>query len=66
MTDRTRILTVLLDRDYRIDDVQAIKDAIGMVRGVIKVDHDVLDGSGYMAIESAKHALKMQIIELFK
>lgn len=66
MTDRTRILTVLLDQDYRDDDVQAIKDAISMVRGVIKVDHIVRDAGDNMAVESAKWDIRKQIVEILK
>ena len=66
MTDRTKMLTVLLDREYRDDDVQAIKDAIGMVRGVVKVDHEVSNGMHWQAENSAKWELRKQILELLK
>lgn len=66
MTDRTRILTVLLDRDYRDDDAQAIKDAINMVRGVVKVDHIVRDMGDNMAVETAKLELTKKILEILK
>jgi hypothetical protein len=37
MTDRLKGLTVVLDKDYRTDDAEAIINAIGMIRGVGKV-----------------------------
>ena len=40
MTDRIHALTVVLDRDYREDDVQVIIDAIKMIKGVSSVEHD--------------------------
>jgi copper chaperone CopZ len=64
MTDRTRILTVVLDHDYREDDVRAIIDAIKMVKGVAAVDMDVADPEQYMAIETAKRELQTKIYEV--
>lgn len=37
MTDRVHALTVLLDRDFRDDDVQAIVQAIRMIKHVAAV-----------------------------
>lgn len=37
MTDRIRTLTVILDDDYRDDDVEAIVTALRMVKGVSKL-----------------------------
>lgn len=34
MTDRVRYVTVMLDQEYRTDDVEAITNAIHMVKGV--------------------------------
>ena len=38
MTDRTRMMTVLLEKDYRVDDAEEIANAIRMLRGVRKVE----------------------------
>ena len=49
MTDRIRVLTVILDRDYREDDdCKVIVDAIRMIRGVAKVDKRVVDHVEHM------------------
>ena len=38
MTDRIRVLSVCLDKEYRDDDCEAIINAIKMVRGVSDVE----------------------------
>lgn len=49
MTDRIFSLTVILDREYRDDDVEAIADAVRMVRGVASVENGpVADVSHHM------------------
>jgi hypothetical protein len=37
MTDRIRSLTIVLDRDYRADDVETVMHAIHMIKGVHSV-----------------------------
>jgi hypothetical protein len=37
MTDRIRSFTVVLDQEYREDDVDGIRQALGMVKGVLRV-----------------------------
>jgi len=49
MTDRYNALTVVLDRDIRDDDAEAILTAIRMVRGVMSVDPIVSDPSSWVA-----------------
>jgi len=64
MTDRTKVLTVLLDQEYRDDDVEAIKNAIRMVRGVVKVDHIVHSPQDWQAENSAKWELRKKLLEV--
>jgi len=66
MTDRTNYLTVVLDRQYRDDDVEAITDAIAMIKGVINVEINVTDPTEHMAITNAKHNLRMKLYEVLK
>lgn len=40
MTDRVRALTVVLERDYRDDDIQPLMEAILHMKGVAHVEHD--------------------------
>lgn len=63
MTDRVNHLTVILDRDYRDDDVQDLVKHIGMLRGVLKVKANVADPAEYMAMERAKSAIRDQILD---
>lgn len=44
MTDRIRTLTVVLDDDYRDDDMEVLKQSIGMLRGVSHVDNGPVMG----------------------
>lgn len=49
MTDRIATLTVVLDQEYRTDDVEHIKNAINMIKGVQEVTNgEVCDGNHYM------------------
>jgi len=49
MTDRIRHLTVVLDEDYRSDDVEAIVKAIQLIRGVASVDLHVVEAKDHLA-----------------
>lgn len=49
MTDRYNFLTVSLEQDIRSDDAQKLIDAIGMLRGVLKVEPNIADGTTYTA-----------------
>jgi hypothetical protein len=49
MTDRVRSLTVTLDKEYRVDDVEAIVNAIKMTRGVATVENGpVVSGQDHL------------------
>lgn len=43
MTDRIKGVYVALDKDYRIDDAEAILDAIKMIKGVSDVAVNITD-----------------------
>jgi hypothetical protein len=66
MTDRIHALTVILDQDYRDDDVQSIIQAIQMTKGVLDVKMHVTDISDLTARERVKHEMQMKILGLFK
>lgn len=67
MSDRTRCLTVVLDRDYRIeDDAQAIINAISMVKGVVGVEANVKSACDYLAYESARYELEQKLWDALK
>ena len=62
MTDRIKGLTVALDRDYRDDDVQAIVDAILMVKGVAAVEKSVVDNDEFIVYRNSQ----VKIIDAFR
>lgn len=66
MTDRVVSLTVILDQEYRVDDVERIVDAITMVRGVAEVKlGPVANVDTYWAINKNRNDLLPKIIKLF-
>jgi len=61
MTDRYDYLTVALDRDIREDDAEALIQAIAMLRGVLRVEPHVVDGTGWTAKERALAEIRERI-----
>lgn len=64
MTDRIHGLTVVLDKDYRDDDVEKIVEAIKMVRGVLSVSLHVTDIGDYSARERVRAELGSKILKV--
>ena len=64
MTDRINALTVVLDRDYRDDDVECIVNAIKMVKGVQSVTMNVSDYTDLVAQERALEVLRHKLREV--
>lgn len=64
MTDRIRRLTVVLDRDYRDDDVESLVDAIRMIRGVAEVRTNVVDTADYYALMAVRHRVRRELHEV--
>ena len=54
MADRVKALTVVLDRDIRIDDVEPLMAAISCMKGVRKVTPEVSDVSAHVAETRAR------------
>ncbi len=63
MTDRINALTVVLDRDYRDDDVEAIVAAIRMVRGVVSVEQRVVSANDYIIRMRLVYELRNKLVE---
>ena len=57
MTDRFNALTVVLEKNMRDDDAEALIAAIRQLRGVIQVAGNIASPSDYMAEERAKREL---------
>lgn len=61
MTDRVNRLYVALERDIREDDVEALVDAIRMMRGVMGVETHVTDEADWVADERARREVRDKI-----
>lgn len=66
MTDRVHALTVVLGEDMREDDVQALIDAIRMMRNVIDVRAHVTDVMMHSVHARVRAETLHRIIDLFK
>lgn len=65
MSDRCHSLTVVLEKDLRMeDDAQAVISAIGMIRGVLKVVPEVADGVNFMAEQRARSELGRRMLDV--
>lgn len=64
MTDRTRYLTVILDQDMRVDDVEEVVKAIRQNRWV--GDVKVGPPPDHMAREEAKYELRRELYDFMK
>jgi hypothetical protein len=61
MTDRFHSLVVVLEKDIREDDAQAIINAIQMVKGVLTVEGLVADPTSLMAYARARSDLQHKL-----
>jgi hypothetical protein len=66
MTNRIKGLTVALDRDYRDDDVEAIVNAILMVKGVKGVKKSIVEVGDYTARVRAVSDIQEKVLGAFK
>lgn len=64
MTERIHSLTVALTSDMREDDVQALVQAISLMRGVAGVKGNVADATSFMAIARFRTEIGKRIVDL--
>lgn len=65
MTDRIQHLTVVLDDDVRIDDVEGLVRAISMLRGVERVSTGKpVDSTDHLARSRARQELRTKVLGL--
>lgn len=64
MTDRLRGVYVAFDRDIRDDDARPLIAAIKMLRGVLKVTPEIVDGADFVARERARRELGEKLWEV--
>ena len=65
MTDRVKALTVVLDADYRIDDIQVLVDAIKMMRRVADVKPDIATYEDYMHRARVRSDIFNEVVKAF-
>jgi hypothetical protein len=61
MSDRINTITVLLEKDTRLDDCEAILTAIRMTKGVLKATPNVADARDWIAEERARHEIRKKL-----
>lgn len=61
MTDRYNALTVILEKDIRDDDAEALLNAIRQLRGVLSVSGNVADFDSHLAQERARSELGQKL-----
>jgi hypothetical protein len=66
MSDRVQQLTVILDKEYRLeDDAQKIIEALSMVKGVRKVTAErIMDIADYAARQTVLHDFRSTLFTL--
>lgn len=61
MSDRVRHLTITLDDDIRVDDLEAIVSAIRHVRGVASVEHHAVTAADHLARQAVRAEVQQQL-----
>lgn len=64
MTERLNGVWVAFERDIREDDAQAIIDAIGCIRGVLKVEANVTNANNWIAQTRVRQELGEKLWEI--
>ncbi len=64
MTDRVNALTVVLDKDMRVDDIEHMIAAISMLKGVKKVSMHITDVADHVADVRAKREVRDKLYAL--
>lgn len=67
MSDRTDRLIVVLEQDYRDENLAAVVEAIRMIRGVLHVESVTQDpGEAFTATTRAKSEMRELVYKLLK
>ena len=66
MSDRVNSLLVILDKDMRDDDVQALVDAIRMMKNVNSVSMNVSDPDTQVAVMRERSRVNNALLDLIK
>jgi len=66
MSDRFNTLTVILEKDFRDDDLQPLIDSICMLRGVLAASAEPADPTSYMAETRALAKLRAKVLDAIR
>jgi hypothetical protein len=66
MTERYHTLTVVLDHDMRLEEVDLLVQAIRQLRGITSVSANVADYTSFMAEERAKRTLRERLWKILQ
>ena len=66
MTDLVKGFTITLEKDIRIDDIEDIKKALLMIKGVIDVEPSILTHNDHMIRERVKLETKNKFIKFLQ
>jgi hypothetical protein len=66
MSDHTIVLTVILDKNYHINNAQNIMNAIGMIKGVASVKANVTNLETHTAYARARSDLEQRLWDVLK
>ena len=66
MTDRIKGFTVLLDKDYRDDDVEVISNAIKMIKGVAEVENHIVSSEDWFLESRTKGEIRHKLWDFIK
>jgi hypothetical protein len=64
MTDRINAFVVVLDKDIREDDAEALVNAMIMLKGVISVKGNVVDITDHIALTRARQQLGRELMDI--
>ena len=65
MTDRAKGFTIALKEDIRVDDMDSILNALKMVKGVLKVEPIINDGTEIITEMRLKNEFKQKLLKWF-
>lgn len=63
MTDRINGFTVVLSKDIREDDFEALKNAVLMLKGVVSIEPNVVNATDYIAKMQSKSEIKSKLYD---
>jgi len=66
MTSRVKGFTVTLEEDIRIDDVQAILNAVRMIKGVVHVEPSITTSNDHIIQQRLKYELSDKLLGFIK